>query len=266
MKHIKTTPKHVLIFTLCLVMIVFEFVPGLKEIAFTADKAYNRLISLSIPLFLGVIAVILIASELGVRLFEKPERLWVLIPAMIIAVDNFPWLAFAAGKMELVYTQPFHFIVFGAYCLLVGFFEEILFRGIFFSVLASLFERTKKGFVWTYLISSVAFGAIHLLNVFQSGGAAILQAGYSILTGGLFGFVLIKTKNIIFPAITHAVYNFCGLLFTSHVGLGLGSIIDLPTGIMMTVISVCIGVFVLFSLKNYSNTEQEELYKRLGVK
>jgi membrane protease YdiL (CAAX protease family) len=210
--------------------------------------------------------VILISSECGVRLFEKPERLWVLIPALIIAIDNFPWLAFAAGKMELIYTKPLHFTLFGTYCLLVGFFEEILFRGVFFSVLASVFERTKKGLIWTYLITSVAFGAIHLLNVFQSGGAAILQAGYSILTGGLFGFVLIKTKNIIFPAITHAVYNFCGLLYTSHIGLGAGSIIDLPTGIMMAIISVCIGVFVLVCVYKYSDEERLLLYDRLGVK
>jgi membrane protease YdiL (CAAX protease family) len=188
-------------------MILFEFVPELKEIPFTADKAYNRLISLSIPLFFGVIAVIMIGSECGIQLFKKPERLWVLLPALIIALDNFPWLAFAAGKMELIYTEPMHFVLFGTYCLLVGFFEEILFRGIFFSVLASLFERTKKGLILTYLISSVAFGAIHLLNVFQSGGAAILQAGYSILTGGLFGFVLIKTKNILFPALRNRSHD-----------------------------------------------------------
>ena len=265
MKHIKTTPRHVLILTLCAVMILFELVPILKEIPFTNDKAYNRLISLSIPLIMGVIAVILIAGECGVRLFGRPEWLWVLIPALIIAIDNFPWLAYAAGKMELIYTQPLHFVVFGAYCLLVGFFEEILFRGIFFSVLASVFEHTKKGLIWTYLLSSVAFGAIHILNVFQSGGAAVLQAGYSILTGGLFGFVLMKTKNVVFPAIIHAVYNFCGLLFTSHIGLGTGSIIDLPTGIMMALISVCIGVFVLYSVWKYPESEREELYKRLGV-
>ena len=266
MKHIKTTPRHVLILTLCAVMILFELVPILKEIPFTNDKAYNRLISLSIPLIMGVIAVILIAGECGVRLFGRPEWLWVLIPALIIAIDNFPWLAYAAGKMELIYTQPLHFVVFGAYCLLVGFFEEILFRGIFFFVLASVFEHTKKGIIWTYLLSSVAFGAIHILNVFQSGGAAVLQAGYSILTGGLFGFVLMKTKNVVFPAIIHAVYNFCGLLFTSHIGLGTGSIIDLPTGIMMAIISVCIGVFVLYSVWKYPDSEREELYKRLGVK
>lgn len=267
MKKIIKYGKYALIAVLCLAMLLFEFIPELKSIQFTQDAVYNRLISLSIPLALGGIAVWLISAELGMKLFDKPEKLWVLLPAVIIAVDNFPWLAYFADKMTLTHTQPLHFVLFSAYCLLVGFFEEVLFRGILFSLIASLFQPTKKGFLLTYVVSSVAFGLVHLLNVFTGGGgAAVLQAGYSILTGGLFAFVLIKTKNILFPAMIHAVYNFCGLLFTSEVGLGSGSVIDVPTGIMMAVVSVLVGAFVLYSVWKTSETEIQELYRRLGVK
>ena len=93
----------------------------------------------------------------------------------------------------------------------------------------------------------------------------MLQAGYSMLTGGLFAFVMIKTKIVLFPALIHAVYNFCGLLFTKEVGLGLGSILDLPTGIMMAVISVVVGAFVLYKVWKYPENERIELYNRLGV-
>ena len=79
-------------------------------------------------------------------------------------------------------------------------------------------------------------------------------------------FVFIKTKNVAFPAVIHALYNFCGLLFTSHIGLGAGSVIDVPTGIMMAIISVCIGIFVLYSVWKYPDSERIELYRRLGVK
>ena len=266
MKKIIKYGKYALIVVLCLAMLLFEFIPELKSIQFTQDKVYNRLISLSIPLALGGIAVLLISAELGIKLFGKPEKLLVLLPAIIIALDNFPWLAYFADKMTLTHTKPLHFLLFSAYCLLVGFFEEVLFRGILFSLIASLFQQTKKGFLLTYIVSSVAFGLVHLLNVFSAGGAAVLQAGYSILTGGLFAFVLIKTKNIVFPAMIHAIYNFCGLLFTSEVGLGAGSIIDVPTGIMMAVVSVLVGVFVLYSVWKTSETEIQELYRRLGVK
>ena len=266
MKKIIKYGKYALIVVLCLAMLLFEFIPELKSIQFTQDKVYNRLISLSIPLALGGIAVLLISAELGIKLFGKPEKLWVFLPALIIALDNFPWLAYFADKMTLVHTQPLHFVLFSVYCLLVGFFEEVLFRGILFSLIASLFQQTKKGFLLTYIVSSIAFGLVHLLNVFSAGGAAVLQAGYSILTGGLFAFLLIKTKNIAFPAMIHAIYNFCGLLFTTKVGLGAGSVIDVPTGIMMAVVSVLVGVFVLYSVWKTSEAEIQELYRRLGVK
>lgn len=266
MKISKIKPKYVLIFLLCAVMIAFEMIPYLKAIPFTSDEAYNQLISLILPLIAGGVAVWLISQEFGLQLFKKPQNLWVLLPAFIIALDNLPWLAYFAGKLSLKHTQPMHFTLFGLYCMLVGFFEEVLFRGVFLSLIAGVFERSHKGLIQTYLVSSVAFGAIHILNIFTSGGGAVLQAGYSILTGGLFGFVMLKTKNVLFPALIHGVYNFCGQLFARSPGLGNGSFPDVPSGIMMAVIGLIIGVFVLYKVLKYPENERIELYSRLGVK
>lgn len=265
MKNSKIKPTYICIVLLCAIMLAFEFFPVCKALQITSDAVYNRLLCLIFPLIAGGLAVWLISRESGIKLFQKPQNLWVLIPAIIIALDNFPWLAYFAGKMELVHTQPLHFTLFSIYCLAVGFFEEVLFRGIFFALIAGIFERTHKGFIYTFVVSSLCFGLIHLLNVFTTGGAAVLQAGYSILTGGLFAFVFIKTKNVLFPAIIHAIYNFCGLLFTKEVGLGLGSVLDLPTGIMMAIVSVMVGVFVLYKVWCYSDDERAELYNRLGI-
>ena len=258
--------KYLCIAALCAIMLLFEWIPDLKVLPITTDEAYNRLICRIFPLIAGCLAVYLITTESSVQLFKKPQNLWCLLPAMAISLNNFPWLAWSAGKMELIHTQPLHFALFGAYCLLIGFFEEVLFRGVVFALMVSAFEKTKKGLLWSYVLSSVVFGLIHLFNVFQSGGAAVLQAGYSILTGGLFAFVWIKTKNILFPSLVHAVYNFCGLLYTKDAGLGLGSVIDLPTGIMMAIIAVICGVFVLIGVWKCDSDERKELYTRLGVK
>ena len=262
----KIKPTHIAILLLCVGTLLFELFPQWKCLPITSDSAYNRLICSSIPMLLGGIAVYLLSRELGLRLFSRPYALWALLPAVIIAVDNFPWLAFFAGKMTLIYTQPLHFVCFAVYCLLVGFFEEVLFRGIIFTLIANRFERSQKGLWYTYVISSLCFGAVHLLNVFTSGGAAILQAGYSVLTGGLFAFVFIKTQNILFPAIIHGLYNFCGLLYTSEVGLGLGSILDTPTAIMMAIISVVVGGFVLYKVWKYPENQRNTLYERLGIR
>ncbi len=265
MKNVKFKPIYALIIALCVVMLLFEL-PALKTLPITDDEAYNRLICRSIPLLAGCIAVYLLSVEMGLQLFQKPQNLWCLAIAGAVALNNFPWIAWISGKMQLIHTEPLHFILFGIYCGLVGLFEEIVFRGICFALLLSAFERTKKGFLWVYVLSSLIFGGMHLLNVFQSGLGAVLQAGYSILTGGLFAFVWIKTKNILFPALIHAVYNFCGLLYTKDVGLGLGSVIDLPTGVMMAIIAVICGVFVLISVWKHPKSERIELYSRLGLK
>ncbi len=265
MKNVKFKPIYALIIALCIVMLLFEL-PELRTLPITDDEAYNRLICRIFPLLAGCVAVYLLSVEIGLKLFQKPQNLWCLAIAGVVALNNFPWIAWLSGKMQLIHTQPLHFILFGLYSALVGLFEEIVFRGILFSLLLSYFERTQKGFLWVYVLSSLIFGGMHLLNVFQSGVAAILQAGYSILTGGLFAYVWIKTKNILFPALIHAVYNFCGLLYTKDVGLGLGSVIDLPTGIMMAIIAVICGVFVLISVYKCSEDELVELYSRLGLK
>ena len=239
---------------LCALTAVFEFV----KLNFCADETANRLLQACLPLLFGGVGVTLLMGRGESGLFGKPTKLWAMLPCLVVAVNNFPFIAYFSGKMSLVYTQGYHFLLFAVYCALVGFFEELIFRGVLFPLLAGRFPNNKKGFLWSYFLCSVIFGLAHIFN------GDLLQVGYCILTGGLFTYALIKTKNVLFCAITHAVYNFCGLLFTSTVGLGNGSVIDLPTGIMMAVIAVFVGVFVLYQVFTYSEEERAELYKRLG--
>jgi membrane protease YdiL (CAAX protease family) len=146
--------------------------------------------------------------------------------------------------------------------LSIGFFEEIIFRGIIFNLLATTFSKDRKGFLKTYIVSSILFGVAHLFNGFSVG--IILQVGYTILTGGLFAFCLIKTKNILCCALVHGVYNFCGLLFDVQ-GLGNGVIFDIGTVWTMLIVSILVGIFVLYKVWTYSEEERLELYARLGV-
>jgi membrane protease YdiL (CAAX protease family) len=145
-------------------------------------------------------------------------------------------------------------------------FEECIFRGVIFSILASRFTKDRNGFWTTYLFSSGVFAIAHLFNGLSFG--TILQVGYTFLTGGLFAFVLIKTKNLLCCGLVHAIYNFCGLLFETpeRMGLGSGVVFDLGTVLTMLIVSVCIGLFVLVSVYKYSDEERGVLYQKLGVK
>lgn len=145
----------------------------------------------------------------------------------------------------------------------VGLFEECIFRGIVFSVLAGCFSKDRKGFLKTYFLSAIIFGAAHLFNGFSLG--TLLQVAYTVLTGGLFAFCLIKTKNILCCAFVHGLYNFCGLLFDTQ-GLGTGVVFDVGTVVTMAIVGVCVGIFVLYSVFKYSEEERCALYGYLGLK
>ena len=97
--------------------------------------------------------------------------------------------------------------------------------------------------------------------------ATIIQVLYTILTGGAFAFCLIKTKNILCCAAVHGTYNFCGLLFGAENALGLGNGVyfDKGTVVTMLVVSIAVGLFVLWKVFTYPEKEREELYNRLGL-
>lgn len=234
------------------------------KITYSRNPLHNRLIARIIQQSCGALAGTLILRRLNIRLFKKPQNCLYLIPCIIIAVDNFQFSAFFSGKMQLLYNKPIDFLLFFGYCMFIGLFEEIVFRGIIFSIIAGLFIKDRKGFLQTYVVSSLVFGLAHLFNGFSAG--TLLQVGYTILTGGLFAFCLIKTKNILCCALVHGLYNFCGLLFDAQQGLGNGVVFDVGTVITMATVSVAIGIFVLYHVWKYSDAERKELYFRLGIK
>ena len=264
----KTTQKErimgIVIVLLCIVTALLDFI----DITYATDKTCNRLLQSLMPPLVGSIAVILLVIRSGSKIFGKPQCLWAMIPCLIIAIDNFPFASYFGEQLKpLVNTEPIHFVLFALNCIFVGLFEEIIFRGIFFALLAGTFTNDRKGFLKTYVISSLIFGGVHLFNVFFGAGIGptLLQAGYTVLTGGLFAFAFIKTKNILFAAFTHAVYNFAGLLFTAEQGLGAGSaIFYLPNVIVMAAVSILVGTFVLYKVWTYPEEERVELYGRLG--
>ena len=262
MKQYKKYIQIVVILSLCLATVILDFI----KITYTENPIHNAYISKIIQQGLGILGVVLLLKYLNVKLFGTPQNLIYLLPCLVIAIDNFQWSSFLTGKMQLVHSQPLDVILFGAYCFSVGMFEECIFRGVIFSILASRFTKDGNGFWITYLFSSGVFAIAHLFNGLSFG--TILQVGYTFLTGGLFAFVLIKTKNLLCCGLVHAIYNFCGLLFErpERMGLGSGVVFDLGTVLTMLIVSVCIGLFVLVSVYKYSDEERGVLYQKLGVK
>ena len=258
-KRIYNRIEMLLIIVLCVAMVVLDFV----KVEYLADSLRNALLSKIIQQCLGVLAGVLLLRRLNIKLFGNFSKNWLyLIPCFIIAIDNFQFSSYFNGKISFARTDVWDFVLFVGYCLTVGLFEEIIFRGIIFGILAGLFPQNKKGFIYTYVISSVLFGLAHIIN-----GISV-QILYTILTGGLFAFCLIKTRNILCCAVVHALYNFCGLLFGAEkdLGLGYGVVFDSGTVLTMLIVSVVVGLFVIYKTWMYSEGERAELYANLGVK
>ncbi len=242
----------------CALTIVLDFLP----IVYSTDEFRNRMVGKIVQQACGAIAAALLMLRLDIRLFGRVDKWLYLLPCMLIAVDNFQFSAYFSGKMQLVRTGTADILLFLGYCLAVGLFEELVFRGVLFSVLLGMFSKDKKGFLKAYVASALVFGLAHLFNGFSLG--TLLQVGYTVLTGGLFAFCLIKTKNIFCCALVHGVYNFCGLLFDVQ-GLGAGVVFDIGTVLTMLIVSVLVGVFVLYKVWTYSDEERRVLYERMGV-
>ena len=215
---------------------------------------------------LGFFAVVVLCKILKLRIFGKISGWIYILPCLIVAIDNFQFYAYFQGKMQWITFEWVDVCLFVLYCICIGLFEEAVFRGVVFSVIAGYFSKDKEGLIKALVVSSFIFGLAHLFNLFYGAGflGTLLQVFYTTLTGGLFAFVFIKTKNILVPAFLHAVYNFCGLLFTVQ-GLGTGAVLDFGTGLIMAIVSVCAGAFVLYSLCKHPENERKELYIRLNL-
>lgn len=89
--------------------------------------------------------------------------------------------------------------------LLVGFLEEIIFRGFLFRALEK--DNTKAAII----ISSVTFGIGHILNLFRTGLDNLLlnicQVFYAMAVGFLFVIIFYKGGSLISCIITHSLVN-----------------------------------------------------------
>lgn len=97
-------------------------------------------------------------------------------------------------------AAPWSVLQIAVVCVLAGFCEEILFRGVMQGALADWIGR-YPGLV----AASVLFGCAHLVTPAYGVIAALL--------GLYLGLLWIASGNLLVPVVTHAVYDFAGLLY-----------------------------------------------------
>jgi membrane protease YdiL (CAAX protease family) len=208
--NISVHHKIITLFLLA-IMVVMAFI----DLPLLGNIDDEIIVSNIIIRFLGGFIVIYWMIILGYGWIFKSHHGWqaflVMIPGFIISLNNFPISAYFNGRAIL--TVPvYRVFLFLVECLSVGFFEEIIFRGILLIFLLKTFSKLKMNLILSIVISSFVFALSHLFNLFSgaSYGDTFLQIGYSFLVGMMWAVMFLKTKNIWLTMLLHASFNFFG--------------------------------------------------------
>ncbi|SEK21395.1 hypothetical protein SAMN04488008_10166 [Maribacter orientalis] len=128
-----------------------------------------------------------------------------LLPAYLIIIamvglSNLDLSKIAAANLTLLFLG----------CLMVGFAEEYLFRGLLQPLFLKRYGSRKNGIFMSILLTSVFFGTFHLLNLTKNDntGQVLVQVVFAIFIGFFFGVLVLKTNKLVPVAITHALINF----------------------------------------------------------
>ncbi|MDR1016024.1 MAG: CPBP family intramembrane metalloprotease [Coriobacteriales bacterium] len=163
------------------------------------------LFSFGIALFLGLAIVLL-------SILARVEPSYALVLKRSLGVLRTDWVLRLLAVVLL--------------CLVVGLFEESLFRGLFLSALLARLGASRRGIVISVLVSAAVFGFAHVLPDLWTGQLAtvlaLLQALGKVVTTGMIGFMFgalyLKTRNIWGTALVHALNDFFGLWFFALFG------------------------------------------------
>ncbi|MBQ7227794.1 MAG: CPBP family intramembrane metalloprotease [Clostridia bacterium] len=202
----------------------------------------------AIERFLLSIVAILLIIALGYKRVLKvgiKGGILVCLGGMAVALANFPFASFAEGSI-VVEAGNAEWVVYIAYCIAVGLFEETAFRGLVFPLVLEKTQDKRHGPALAVILSSSIFALVHLLNLLQGAGvsATVMQIGYTFLVGAMCNVIFIATKSLALPVFVHAVFDVGGLLVGSGMAEGAQwNAVSIP---IMAVVSVLVGAYMIF--------------------
>ena len=200
-----------------------------------------------------VFAVLVIASVLLLRqtaLFRCDASLlkkgWPSAGLLIAAILYFG-LTSIPDMLEATAT-PTQWLCLLGQTVLVGFCEEVLFRGLIQRAFhRRLGEDSFSHVFLAILCSGLIFGCAHLINIDRGNGTltAVFQAGVNAFIGMYYGAVYFRTgKNIWYVAALHALYDLTAMIASGRVsGQTVNNILNIGGG-ALTAKTVFVGILV----------------------
>ena len=228
-----------------ILLLAYEFFGSVFVSSLICNEDISFLVDMTVTRLIGGVIFLSMMINLGYRVLNPVRSpflrsLVFCLPAFLVAVNNFPFIPVITGKAT-INGSPEKIALLLIECFCIGFFEELAFRGLFLWI-AQRKRGDRRWIFCSILLSSVVFGLIHLINLFESSPIAVLmQIGYSALIGAMCSVVLLKTANIWFCVVIHGLFNFCGAVVPT---CGCGTVWDMPTVILTAVIAVAVTVYM----------------------
>lgn len=127
-----------------------------------------------------------------------------------------PALAFVAWNFVYNIVGGASFVGISADAILLGLapaiFEEIIFRGVFIHNL----RKSGKNPMTTLLVSAVFFGLVHMTNVVgMSLVNALVQTGYALVVGLVFGAIYLRSNDLLSVICAHALVDMSNYMFVN---------------------------------------------------
>lgn len=177
--------------------------------------------------------------------------LFVVIGNLILTIQE-------ASEYPMVMPSLYLILMIVIEQLLVGVFEEFLFRGLILNVLLEKMGSHWKGKILSIVISSVLFGLIHLLNLFENPNminATIAQIFYATFIGVFLGALYVRVGNLWVVVIYHAIVDLAGELPVIFYDIPAGTMADetfndVLTSILANAVFLFAGLFLVRKRKD----------------
>lgn len=141
------------------------------------------------------------------ELRKQFSGLIIMLPALIFALWNVVIHFITKGSFNPLTAE---ILILG---LAPAIFEEVVFRGIFIHNL----KASGKSNMAALIIPAVIFGLIHLTNAVNGEIVqALVQTGYAVVVGLVFGAIYIRTGDLFSVILAHAVTDISNRVFTSN--------------------------------------------------
>jgi membrane protease YdiL (CAAX protease family) len=158
------------------------------------------------------------------------------LPCALVLVNLASGIALGFARMGL--GRVAYFIAMTG---LIGFVEEVFFRGLILRALAS------RGLWRAALVSAVLFGLAHSLNALSGANtlAIALQIGYALAIGFGFAAVTLRT-GILWPLVLiHALIDLASFLVSDRASAGSPTTVDMVFTILTIVVFTGYGIVMM---------------------